>query len=86
MHSDDGVWRGKTSDAVVLPADGVCTVVLEGAQTSPTWTRDRVRTEARALLGAGVSRRDVAREVAQRSGWARRTVYGMVLELARQEE
>ena len=85
VYADGGVWRGRTGDTPAQLSDGACTVVVEGAQASPTWTSDRVRDEARALLAAGVSRRDVAREVAQRSGWARRTVYGVVLELARGE-
>lgn len=81
----DQVWRGPTSEGAALDWAGCVTLVIEGADAASDWPRERVLTEVRALLDAGTSLRDTAREVARRSGWARRQVYELALLASRDE-
>jgi 16S rRNA (cytidine1402-2'-O)-methyltransferase len=69
------LWRGKAGQVPAPPAAGRFTLVVEGAEQGTAWTEDVVRAQVRAMLAQGRSARDVAREVASRSGWPRRKVY-----------
>lgn len=73
------VWRGLASETAPGEWDGRVTLFLEGADSEPDWTRERVLVEIRSLLDAGASPRDTAREVARRSGWPRRQVYELAV-------
>jgi 16S rRNA (cytidine1402-2'-O)-methyltransferase len=79
LYQDRDVWRGRASQAGVRPGAGRWVLVIEPAEPDQAWTIGRVRGEVRGLLAAGMSSRDVAREVAQRSGWPKRVVYQMAL-------
>lgn len=68
-------WRGKVSQVPALPEAGRFTLIVEGAEQSTAWTEDMVRAQVRVMLAQGRSARDVARELASRSGWPRRKVY-----------
>jgi 16S rRNA (cytidine1402-2'-O)-methyltransferase len=81
----DDVWRGPASEAEPLGWNGCVTLAIAGAGSVPDWSRDRVQDEVRALLAAGTSPRDTARQVAQRSGWPRRRVYELALLVSRDE-
>jgi 16S rRNA (cytidine1402-2'-O)-methyltransferase len=63
---------------------GECTVVVEG--TGPvaevTADPDLARKLARDLLDAGHSRKEIARDVAERTGLSRNEAYRLVMELA----
>ena len=63
---------------------GECTVVVEGTGPvmEPAADPDQARQLARDLLEAGHSRREIAREVAERSGLSRNEAYRLVMELA----
>jgi 16S rRNA (cytidine1402-2'-O)-methyltransferase len=79
LYQDQDVWRGRASQAGAWPGTGRWVLVIERAESDQAWTTGHVRDEVHELLAAGMSPRDVAREVAQRSGWPKRKVYQMVL-------
>jgi 16S rRNA (cytidine1402-2'-O)-methyltransferase len=73
------VWRGSTAQAP--PEEkGAVTLVIAGAAEEVVWSEDAVRERAQALLEAGRSVRDAAREVAARSGWPRKRVYRLLID------
>ncbi len=59
---------------------GECTLVLGGAEppAAPEWSEPELRQELQALVGAGRSRREAARELAERTGLSRRELYGLL--------
>jgi 16S rRNA (cytidine1402-2'-O)-methyltransferase len=63
---------------------GECTVVVEGTGREATVPADpdEARRLARDLLDAGRSRRETARDVAERTGLSRNEAYRLVMELA----
>jgi len=63
---------------------GECTVVVEGTGREATVPADpdEARRLARELLDAGRSRRETARDVAERTGLSRNEAYRLVMELA----
>ena len=63
---------------------GECTVVVEGTgpAAEPAADPDLARQLAQSLLDAGHSRKEIAREVAERSGLSRNEAYRLVMELA----
>ncbi|MBM5809824.1 MAG: 16S rRNA (cytidine(1402)-2'-O)-methyltransferase, partial [Cyanobacteria bacterium M_surface_9_m1_291] len=60
-----------------LPPQGECTLVLGGAPTAAAapWSRDDLRAALSALLAQGLSRREAARSLAERSGHSKRELY-----------
>ena len=64
---------------------GEVTIVLAPALEQGTGgpDPDAARTLAAELLAAGRSKRDVVREVADRTGLPRNTVYDLVMELSK---
>ena len=78
-----GMWRGKTSQALMPPGQGPITLVIGGAVTADAWNEEMVREQVRAGLEEGRSARDVARDIAGRSGWTRKKLYAMATELRR---
>ena len=75
-------WRGTLSLAQPEPGDGPITLVIEGAEESAAWTEEQVCREVRSMLEDGNSVRDVARRLAPLSGWPRRQVYEIALQIA----
>jgi 16S rRNA (cytidine1402-2'-O)-methyltransferase len=63
---------------------GECTVVVQGAGPAPEVIADPdlARKLARDLLEAGHSRKEIARDVAERTGLSRNEAYRLVMELA----
>jgi 16S rRNA (cytidine1402-2'-O)-methyltransferase len=86
VYQGEEVWRGPASEADTSGWAGRVTLVIEGAGAEPEWTEERVVEEVRAMLEAGASARDTAREVARRSGRPRRQVYELALSASREEE
>jgi 16S rRNA (cytidine1402-2'-O)-methyltransferase len=83
------IWRGLPADALARPGAGLpgeaqdawLYLYIAGASGERTWHEARVRDEVRSVLEDGTSARDAARIVAERSGWRRKAVYGIVLEV-----
>jgi 16S rRNA (cytidine1402-2'-O)-methyltransferase len=62
------------------PPQGECTLVLGGAPAAApaSWDEARLRTELDALLAEGLSSKDAARQLAERSGHSRRELYALL--------
>ncbi len=56
-------------------------LVVGGAEPEAAWPESRVREQVHELLAGGASARDVASVVAARSGWRKKAVYRIVLEI-----
>lgn len=83
--SAHGMWRGRASDFVGGAGEGQ--LVIEGRGEAQTWTEEQVRDRVCQCLARGESAGDASRAVARDSGWKRRAVYRIVLELtARRDE
>jgi 16S rRNA (cytidine1402-2'-O)-methyltransferase len=65
-----------------VPPLGECTLVLGGAPPAPppAWDGEALRAELERLVAAGLSSRDAARELAERSGHSRRALYALLHE------
>ena len=85
LHGVHGVWRGRASKAEAHMGEDWLTVVIDGAAQDATWTDEQVGACIRELLDAGESPRDVARQVARRSGWPRRQVYRLAVAVHRED-
>jgi 16S rRNA (cytidine1402-2'-O)-methyltransferase len=79
LHGEQGTWRGRASQGGVHLGGDWLTLVIDGAAQDVTWTDEQVSACIRELLDAGRSSRDVAREIARRSGWPRRQVYQLAV-------
>jgi 16S rRNA (cytidine1402-2'-O)-methyltransferase len=80
------IWRGTLAQAVARyqPGDirGEITVVIAGAAPERArWTEDDVRRELRELLAAGTSTNAAASELTEHSGWKKREIYRLALQL-----
>ena len=64
------------------PPLGECTLVLGGAEpgAGPQWDSATLRAELNQLTAAGQSRKDAARELAERTGHSRRELYALLHE------
>jgi len=62
------------------PPQGECTVVLGGATAPepPAWDGEALREALAALVASGLSRREAARSLAERSGHSRRALYALL--------
>jgi 16S rRNA (cytidine1402-2'-O)-methyltransferase len=79
LHGVRETWRGQIGQVESWPDGERLTVVIEGAGRGVAWPMDQVRDEVHKLLAAGAPPREVAREVARRSGWPRREVYRLTV-------
>lgn len=60
---------------------GECTLVLGGAPATPdavAWDEEQLRRELQGLVAGGLSNKDAARELAERSGHSRRALYTLL--------
>lgn len=82
LHEE--IWRGPVSDARSYFSEqvrGEITLVIAGASAPPAWDREQVIEKVARLLEQGLSHREAVREVCQISGWSRRDVYQLTIEL-----
>jgi len=82
LHEE--TWRGTLSEASVYfgqgKVRGELTLVVSGASTSAVmWDEQTVLEALTAELEKGLSRKDAAANVADRSGWRKRDVYNLSL-------
>jgi 16S rRNA (cytidine1402-2'-O)-methyltransferase len=63
-----------------VPPLGECTLVLGGAPPAapPVWDGEALRGELDRLVAGGLSGRDAARQLAERSGHSRRALYALL--------
>jgi 16S rRNA (cytidine1402-2'-O)-methyltransferase len=80
------VWRGRVEGAAgglgeaALP--GTYVLVIGGAPAGTArWDEDRLRSEIQSLQVAGLGAKQISQRLAGDSGWSRREVYGLSVEL-----
>ena len=78
------IWRGTISQAIEYfeehPPAGECTLVIGGAEAEK-WDEDTLRRSIRDLLDEGLSVREASKQLAEVSGWKRRDIYRLGLEV-----
>jgi 16S rRNA (cytidine1402-2'-O)-methyltransferase len=83
LHEE--IFRGSLSQALAhfsaQPARGEITLVISGNKAQVAWSEEQVRIVLEQLLSEGLSAAQSAAEVADRSGWPRRKLYRLVMEL-----
>lgn len=84
------VWRGRLELAMAEldkdAAPGTCALVLGGApDEAARWQEDRLRSEIQGRLVAGLGVKEISQQLAENSGWSRREIYRLSLELARRD-
>jgi len=63
------------------PPQGECTLVLGGAPAAPetaAWDEGQLRGELQGLVASGLSSKDAARQLAERSGHSKRALYALL--------
>jgi|GEM_PF-13958 len=80
------VWRGRLGQAagqVAARPDWLgCALVIGGArQPTGRWEKARLRAEVRARLEQGLSAREAGRQLSALSGWPRREIYRLAMEV-----
>lgn len=83
-----GVWRGSLADAVDeerrWPREGQCALVIGGAQEETRrWDEQQVAAEIEVQLGRGRRAKEISRQLTEASGWSRREIYDLVVEIKR---
>jgi 16S rRNA (cytidine1402-2'-O)-methyltransferase len=63
------------------PPRGEITLVIEGNKDQAVWSKEQVLSMLEQRLAEGSTAAQSAAEVADRSGWPRRTLYRLVMEL-----
>jgi 16S rRNA (cytidine1402-2'-O)-methyltransferase len=77
------VFRGTLAEAVAhfgkAEPRGEITLVIAGAVASEDspWDEHRVRAELERLIASGMDRASASRQLAEQSGWRRRTIYSL---------
>jgi 16S rRNA (cytidine1402-2'-O)-methyltransferase len=88
LHEE--IFRGSLSQALAhfsaQPARGEITLVIEGNKAQATWSKEQVRNRLSKLLLDGYSATQSAAKVADQSGWPRRTLYLLVMDLQKRSE
>lgn len=87
MAEQGTIWRGRIGEALQvtesLPAGDRYVLVLGGAQDeAAAWSEERLRAEIRSRLDRGLATREISRQLAAESGWPRRDVYRLAVEVA----
>ena len=84
------VWRGRSQEAAgglgeaTLP--GTYVLVIGGAPAETVrWDEGRLRTEIQSLQVAGLGAKEISQQLAGDSGWSRREVYRLSVELAQED-
>jgi 16S rRNA (cytidine1402-2'-O)-methyltransferase len=84
LHEE--TWRGAVSEAITkfqaARVRGEITIVIEGADPDQAkWTEAEVLRALQALLVGGAPSKVAAAELAEQSGWKKRDVYRLALQL-----
>lgn len=81
--------RGSISEAIARftdqPPRGEITLIIAGASTDvEVWSSERLHEEIEIALSDGEKSSQIARRLANESGWKRRDIYNLVMELHNQ--
>jgi 16S rRNA (cytidine1402-2'-O)-methyltransferase len=85
------IWRGALGDAPGAFSQGSCgghlipdrcVLVIGGAQQQAArWDEDRLRAEIQALTARGLGAKEIGRRLGPDTGWSRRDIYRLAVEL-----
>jgi 16S rRNA (cytidine1402-2'-O)-methyltransferase len=88
----DVIWRGALADAPGAFSEGTaesrrvldrCVLVIGGAREQAMhWDEDRLRTEIQALVAQGLGAKEISRRLGPHTGWSRREIYHLAIEIA----
>ena len=88
LHEE--IFRGRLSQALAhfgeQPPRGEITLVIEGNRAQVVWSEEQVLNLLQQRLSAGISATRSAAEVADQTGWPRRTLYRLVMQLQKRSE
>jgi len=88
LHEE--IFRGSLSQALAhfsaQPARGEITLVIAGNKAQPAWTEEQVLSQLERLISEGNSASQCAAEMADRSGWPRRKLYRLVMDLQKRSK
>jgi 16S rRNA (cytidine1402-2'-O)-methyltransferase len=88
LHEE--IFRGRISQARAhfgaQPIRGEITLVVAGERAAKEWDEEQVRAWLRQRLANGAAPAQAAAELATQSGWPRRKVYQLVMEIQAAEE
>ena len=88
LHEE--IFRGRLSQALAhfgeQPPRGEITLVIEGNRAQVVWSEEQVLNLLQQRLSAGISATRSAAEVADQTGWPRRTLYRLVMQLKKRSE
>ena len=88
LHEE--IFRGRLSQALAhfgeQPPRGEITLVIEGNRAQVVWSEEQVLDLLQQRLSAGRSATRSAAEVADQTGWPRRTLYRLVMQLQKRLE
>ena len=81
------VWRGRLGQDAIGPdraaPPGTCVLVIGGAAAgSVRWDEDRLRSGIESLQIEGLGAKQISQQLAGDSGWPRREIYRLAVELA----
>jgi 16S rRNA (cytidine1402-2'-O)-methyltransferase len=84
LHEE--IFRGRLSEArahfALQPPRGEFTLIVAGKQAEPQlWEEGRVRAALQEDLAQGVSPSQIAAQVAFQSGWSKKAVYSMLIQM-----
>jgi len=82
------IWQGTVAEAPECPFDrslqAPWVLVVGGARECVTrWDEERLRAGIRSSLEQGLGAREIGRQLASESGWRRREIYRLAVEIAR---
>jgi 16S rRNA (cytidine1402-2'-O)-methyltransferase len=83
------IWRGSLATAagegLSRPCGTLCALVIGGSHQAPEpWDEQRLAAEIDALLARGHRAKEISRQLTEESGWSRRRVYDLVVEMTRE--
>ena len=81
------VWRGRSGEASAgldqVASPGVHVVVIGGTPAGTVlWDEERLRSGIQSLQAEGLGAKEISQQLAGDSGWSRREVYRLAVELA----
>jgi 16S rRNA (cytidine1402-2'-O)-methyltransferase len=88
LHEE--IFRGSLSQAIAhfnaQPPRGEITLVITGNTTRSVWSEEQVRNFIERLESEGDSATHIAAETAAESGWSRRALYRLVMQLPKRSK
>ncbi len=81
LDAQDALWRGTLRRAQAETFAGPWVLVIGGRRGTARWEEARLRAEIEARLAQGASVKEISRQLAAPSGWPRRQVYRLAVEL-----